>query len=281
MRVPIKTQNEIDKMADAGKILAEIVAKMWEFTKPGVTTLDIDAYANQLCQEYSVVPAFLGYKSGKYRYPATACLSVNEVIVHGVPSLTPLKATDLLTIDMGIEIDGWFSDMSIPAFVVRDVLEKPVPQNLRPEEKSRVENGKRVLRAANASLAAAIGKCKPGNHLKDVCLAIRDTAREYTCRPMLEFVGHGIGRKLHEDPQIPGYWMADMYDDCILQKGMVFAIEAILTAGKATEAKISREDHWSAWPKDLAMTAVSEHTVAIDNTPRILTQVQPFNTNKQ
>jgi len=273
MRVPIKTQNEVDKMADAGKILAEIVTKMWEYTKPGVTTLDIDAYANRLCQEFKVTPAFLGYKSGKYRYPATACLSVNQVIVHGVPNGTPLKATDLLTIDMGIIKDEWFSDMSIPAFANRNVAEKAVPETLPPEEKARIEDGQRVLRAATAALAAAIEKCKPGNHLKDVCLAIRDTAREYKCRPMLEFVGHGVGQKLHEDPQIPGYWMSDVYDDCVLEKGMVFAIEAILTAGKATEAKISREDHWSAWPKDLAMTCVCEHTVAIDDTPHVLTQL--------
>lgn len=263
MKVPIKTPREIEKMADAGKILAEIVAKLWEFTAPGVTTLDLDAYANRLCKEYDVIPAFLGYKVGKNRYPATICASVNEVIVHGVPSGTPLLETDLLAIDMGVIKDNWYSDMCVPGFVGK---------KLKSGQSNRIEDGKRVMRAANAALATAIEKCKPGNRLKDVCLSIRDTALEHNCRPMLEFVGHGIGRKLHEQPQIPGYWMEDIYDDCVLEEGMVFAIEAILTSGKTTEATVSREDRWSAWPKDLAITAVSEHTVAIGDTPRILTK---------
>jgi methionyl aminopeptidase len=263
MRVPIKTPQEVEKMADAGKILAEIVAKMWEFTKAGVTTQDIDAYANELCKENNVLPAFLGVKAGKYRYPAIACLSVNEVVVHGVPNNTPLRETDLLAIDMGVIKDGWYSDMCVPGFVGGKVYET--------KNESELSDKQRVLRAANAALAAAIEMCKPGNRLKDVCLAIRDKAREFECRPMLEFVGHGIGRKLHEDPQIPGYWMEQVYHDFVLEKGMVFAIESILTSGKAVEAKVSREDHWSAWPKDKAMTAVAEHTVAIGEEPRILT----------
>lgn len=254
-------------MAEAGKVLAEIMAKLWEEIKPGITSSDIDTYADALCREYNVLPAFLGVKSGKHKYPAIVCASVNKVVVHGVPDTTPLKATDLLSLDMGVIKDGWYSDMCVPGFVGGKQYE-----TLAEQSDPALADKQRVLRAANAALATAITQCVHGNRLKNVCLSILHTARKYNCRPMLEFVGHGVGRKLHEEPQIPGYWMDQAYKDCVLEEGMVFAVEAILTSGKLVEAKVSREDHWSAWPKDDAPTAVAEHTIAIGNPPRVLTQ---------
>lgn len=269
MRIPIKSPDEIEKMAVSGKILSEIMFKLWEFTKAGISTSDIDAYANRLCRKAEVQPAFLGYRLGNLKYPSTICASRNKVIVHGVPDGTPLKPADLLAIDMGVIKDGWYSDMCVTQFVGGSQFENP-----KNATHTKTQDKQRVLKASRDALERALHQCVPGNQLKNICLTIQETAFKYDCRPMAEFVGHGIGRKLHEEPQIPGYWADGIFEDIKLEQGMVFAIEAILTAGKSTASNTSKEDKWSAWPKDNGMTAVSEHTVAIGNPPRVLTSSQ-------
>lgn len=262
MKVPIKSQKEIEAMAEAGKLLAEIMKQLWEKVGVGVKTSDIDNLALELCKKNKVRPAFLNYEDHDtgHKFPAVICACIDTEIVHGVPSKNKiLKEGDLFTIDMGIEMGSWYSDMARTRIVG--------------DAKSRESKKQNVVAAANSALKKATKMCRPGKHLKDISDAIYHTAEKFKCRPMLEFVGHGIGKELHEPPPVPGHWVAGAYENIELKKGMVFAIEAILTSGDEIEAEISKKDHWSAWPKDRAVTACAENTVAIGNPPRILTSL--------
>jgi methionyl aminopeptidase len=256
MRVSVKIPAQIVLMTQSAKILKDIMDQLWEITIPGTATLAIDNLAMKLCKENKVIPSFLGFKGEKYIFPAAVCVCLNKEVVHGVPSATRIiKEGDIVTIDMGVLYEGWHSDMTVSRVVGRGS-----------------EEARNVVIAADTAVSAAIDKCRPGNYLKEVCKTIFNTANQFGCKPMLEFVGHGIGRQLHEDPQIPGYWIDEFYENPRLQEGMALAIEAILTAGDNLYADVSKTDHWTAWPKDNALTSTTEHTVIVADPPQILTK---------
>lgn len=257
MNVPIKSPDEVVKMQEAGKILAEIMDDIWTKVAVSVKTSHLDKVAFDLCEKHKVRPAFLNYEDSesKHRFPATICACINKETVHGIPSeKKEINDGDLLTIDMGIEIDGWYSDMARSKVVGKNDIQK-----------------QKVVDAANEALVNATKMCVPGKHLKDISETLYSTAAKYGCTPMLEFVGHGIGKNLHEEPAVPGYWVEGIYENIKLKEGIVLAIEAIITSGNEVEAKISKRDHWTAWPKDNAVTACAENTVAISDHPKVLT----------
>lgn len=258
MKIHIKSEKEIEVMSKGGEILAKIIGQLIKYAKPGFSTAVIENKANLLCCEYNVKPAFLNYCVGDKLYPASVCVCLNEEVVHGVPKKDKIiEKGDVVTIDMGIIYKGYYTDMARTIGV--GTIDK------------KAEN---VILASRAGLNAAIKRCVPGNRLSDVCKSIYRAVTKYGCRPMLELVGHGIGKKLHEDPAIPGYWIDGLFEDFVLQRRMTFAVESIVTSGKKCRVKVSKEDGWTAWPRDKALTAAFEDTVVVDNPPRILTSVE-------
>uniref|UniRef100_A0A7C5UUD5 Methionine aminopeptidase n=1 Tax=candidate division CPR3 bacterium TaxID=2268181 RepID=A0A7C5UUD5_UNCC3 len=260
MNVIPKTTKEINRMIEGGKMLALIVKDLLSFVQVGVRCDLIDKKAKELCEKYKVKPAFLNYEMDGKKYPSYVCVCINEEVVHGIPSQNKvIENGDIVTVDMGIIYKGLYLDMARTIGVGKI---SSVSRN--------------VIKASENALISAIKKCRPGNLLSDVSRAIYNTARKYKCKPMIELVGHGIGKALHEDPSIPGYWIESVYEDLVLKKGMTFAVESIITSGKDITVEISKEDGWTTWPKDKALTAVFEDTIVVSDPPVVLTAFKNF-----
>ena len=247
--VVLKTSQEIEKMRRAGKIVREVLELVRTRVKPGVTTLDLEKAAEARLQELNVKAAFKGY----HGYPCVLCTSVNSEVVHGIPSpKRVLKQGDIVSVDFGVVVDGYYGDSAITV---------PVGEI--------DENAARLLRVTEQSLQAAIAVVKPGATLGDVGAAVQGVVEGEGFSVVRDFVGHGIGSQMHEDPQVPNYGQKGQ--GMKLKPGMVIAIEPMVNAGKPEVMVL--EDGWTAVAKDGSMSAHFEHTVAVTaDGARILTE---------
>lgn len=252
--IPVKTRREINEMREAGRHVGEILLLLREAARPGTQTAEIDQIARREIDARGLTSSFLGYGPGGLPpYPAAVCISVNEEIVHGIPGSRELRDGDLLSIDFGI-IHGGFHGDSAVTIPIGDVS---------PESEE-------LLKATRDSLYVGIEQMVSGNRLSDIGNAIQARVEEAGFSVVRQFVGHGIGRLLHEPPQIPNYGKPGRGPR--LAEGMVFALEPMVNAG-GFEVRML-EDQWTAVTADGSLSAHFEHTILLsDNGPEILTRV--------
>jgi methionyl aminopeptidase len=243
-----KSPSEIETMKEAGRITARALRLVGEAVRPGVSTGELDQVAEQAIREEGAIPAFKGY----HGFPATICASVNHEVVHGIPSLSRrLCEGDAVSVDVGAVIEGFYGD-SARTFPVGRIS----------------EDARALLDATLASLESGIGMCIPGNRLYDISAAVQRVAEGAGFSVVREYVGHGIGREMHEEPQVPNFGTEGKGP--LLETGMVFAIEPMINFGKA--AVRSLDDGWTVVTEDGEMSAHFEHTVAVtDDGPLVLT----------
>lgn len=238
---------EIDRLARVNELVARVLAELKAMVAPGVTTADLDAAAERRLVEAGAEPAFKGY----HGYPATICASVNEQVVHGIPSKRPLAEGDIISIDMGAKLDGFYGDSAVT-----------VPVGEVSEE------AQRLLAVTEASLYKGLEAVKAGARVSDIGAAVQAHVEAHGFSVVREFVGHGIGTKLHEEPQIPNYGPGGRGPR--LSEGMVLAIEPMVNFGKPAVKVLG--DGWTAVTKDGSLSAHFEHTVVVTgNGCRILT----------
>jgi methionyl aminopeptidase len=249
MAIVCKSQSEIDKMRRSGHIVRQVLEELGAIVRPGVTTMDLEKTAEQKIKELGAKPAFKGY----YDYPCVLCTSVNEEIVHGIPSAKRvLKHGDIVSIDCGVVLDGYYGDAAITLAV----------GEVSPERK-------KLMEVTEQSLYKAIEQVRIGNRVSDIGGAVQEYVEANGFSVVREFVGHGIGTRLHEEPQVPNFRShgADMR----LREGMVLAIEPMVNSGRP-EARVLA-DKWTAVTADGSSSAHFEHCVAVTrNGPLILTQ---------
>ncbi len=250
----LKSSEELAVMRKASRIVAEILAELRKVVAPGVTTDELDALAERLTLAKGARPAFKGYRPRGVTYPKTLCVSVNEEIVHGIPSSRKIKSGDIVSLDFGVVYDGFFGDAAITVAVGKVTA-----------------HAAKLMEVTRASLYAAIEHARAGNRISDIASAVQATAEGAGFSVVEDFAGHGIGRSLHEDPQVPNYFQRGMPNPR-LQAGMVLAIEPMVNEGTA-RLKILN-DGWTAVTADGKLSAHFEHSVAItDNGPQILTEL--------
>ena len=252
-KVRIKSRSEIEAMRGSGQAASILLQRIGEAVKPGVSTYELDRISRKTIKELGGTSSFLGYQlPGHEPYPATICASVNEEIIHGIPSKNRLlKEGDIIGIDTAILLGGYHGDNAF-TFRVGEIS----------------SDAQKLLDVTRGALYNAIDAAKPGNRLGDVCYATQSYAEAYGCSVARDFVGHGIGRKMHEAPQVPNYGEAGK--GLRLKAGMVLAIEPMINAG--TSEAIVLEDSWTAITVDRSLSAHFEHTVAIlSDGPEILT----------
>ncbi len=252
--IPIKTRREVESMRAAGRHVAEILLELREITRAGVTTGEIDARARQLIDQRGVVSSFLGYAPrGLPAFPAVICISVNEEIVHGIPGERELRDGDIVTLDFGVEAEGFHGDSAVTI---------PIGE----VDPAALE----LIEATRASLYCGVEAMRPGNRLSDIGNRVQQHAEKPGYSVVRDFVGHGIGRQLHEPPQIPNYGSPGRGPR--LLSGMVFAIEPMVNVGGPDVRML--DDDWTAVTDDGSLSAHFEHTILVtDNGPEILTQV--------
>ena len=242
-----KTPEEIDKIAAAGEILVATLDLLESKVRPGVSTSDLDAAAERLIRSRGAVPSFKGYRG----FPGSICASPNAMVVHGIPGPYRLGRGDIISLDVGVTLDGWVADAA-RTFSVGP----PTPE---------VAN---LLDATERSLHAGVAQCRPGNRLGDVSHAIQAEAEAAGLSIVRSLVGHGVGRDMHEDPQVPNFGSPGKGP--LLEEGMVLAIEPMTTAGRAAVRVGS--DGWAIYAGDGSRSAHFEHTVAVTaGGPRVLT----------
>jgi len=249
--IPIKSAKEAEKMRQACRTASEILDRVSELVRPGVTTKEIDEAAADFMQEAKVKSAFLGYRLGHRVFPGNICISLNDEVVHGIGSQRRIQYGDIVKLDIGVIQEGWVGDTAttIPVGIVDDVTE-------------------RLLRITESALDRAISVAEEGVRLGDICAEIEDEAARNRFSVVREFVGHGVGRKLHEEPQIPNYGKRGSGPK--LKAGMTLAIEPMINVGTA-EVRLL-EDGWTVRTADGSRSAHFEHTVLITKDgPEILT----------
>lgn len=244
-----KSSEQIEKMYRAGQVLAEVVLELREAVAPGARLIDLNDLAERSIRLRGGVPSFLGYRG----FPASICASPNEVVVHGIPDETELKQGDTIAVDFGLILDGWHADTAY-TFSVGAIS----------------SDAERLLKVTEESLYAAVAECKIGNYVSDISNAVEIVAEEAGFGVVREYAGHGVGRSLHEDPQVPNYGPAGRGPK--LEAGWVLAIEPMVNLG-GWETKLL-DDGWTVVTADGSISAHFEHTVAVtDGGPRILTQL--------
>jgi len=245
--IELKNANQLEKMRNAGRIVGETLALLRELAKPGITTLELDRMAEEYIRAQGAIPAFKGYNG----FPATLCTSINEQVVHGIPGLRCLESGDIISIDCGAVKEGYFGDaaVTLPIGDVGEDLQK-------------------LLRVTEESLMLGIAQAKVGNRLYDVSYAVQAHVEANGYSVVRDYVGHGIGRAMHEDPQIPNFGKPGRGPR--LEVGMALAIEPMVNMG--TYEVQTLKDHWTVVTKDNRPSAHFEHTVAItENGLEILT----------
>ncbi len=245
-----KSHAELEKMRRSGQILRQVHEAVKEAVKPGITTMDLERVAEEKIRELGAKPAFKGY----YDYPCVLCTSVNNEIIHGIPSeKRVLKEGDIVSIDCGVVLDGYYGDAAITV---------AVGDSLRPEVQ-------KLLKVTEESLYKGIEKMRIGNAVGDVGAAVQEWVEAHGFSVVREFVGHGIGTKLHEDPQVPNFGQRG--HGARLREGMVLAIEPMVNIGKPGTRVL--DDNWTAVTEDGSFSAHFEHCVAVTkNGPLILTE---------
>ena len=242
-----KTPEEIDKMAAAGAILVRTLALVESKIRAGITTADLDAAAERFIRSQGGKPAFKGYRG----FPGSLCTSPNSMVVHGIPGPYELSRGDVLSVDCGVVLDGWVADAA-RTFAVGSIS----------------PTARKLLTTTEASLHAAAEQCRPGNRLGDVSHAVQEVVEAEGLSVVRSLVGHGIGRDMHEDPQIPNYGPPGKGPR--LEEGMVLAVEPMVTAGR--HAVRMGDDHWAIYSQDGSLAAHFEFTIAVTaDGPRVLT----------
>lgn len=251
-----KSPAELEKMRKAGILVYQVLSAVRKMIQAGVTTLDLEIVAEKMIRDAGAKPAFKGYyvPAAGSKFPTVLCTSVNCEVVHGMPSAKRvLQAGDIISVDTGVQLDGYFGDsaITVPVGEVSDEVN-------------------RLLRVTEESLELAIQQARPGNRLFDICGAVERHVTSNGFSIVREFVGHGIGTSLHEEPQVPNY-VDRRNENPRLKEGMVLAIEPMVAAGRP-ETKVL-EDRWTAVTKDASNAAHFEHCVAItSNGPLVLTR---------
>ncbi|MGA7887152.1 MAG: type I methionyl aminopeptidase [Acidobacteriaceae bacterium] len=250
MAITIRTPQEIEKMRRSGQVVREVLEQVRREVKPGATTQDLERVAAAKIRELGATPAFQGY----HGYPCVLCTSINNEVVHGIPSAErKLRDGDIVSIDTGVVMDGYYGDSAITVAVGSKVAEKT----------------QKLLAVTEASLKSAIRAVKPGATLGDVGAAVQETVEAQGFSVVRDFVGHGIGTHLHEDPQVPNYGTRGRGQK--LKAGMVLAIEPMVNEGGAAVQVL--RDGWTTVTRDGSWSAHFEHTVAVtDEGALVLTQ---------
>ena len=253
MELELKSKDDLERMRRAGQIVAEVLERLQVEVKPGVTTLDLDRIAEEMTRKRGAVPAFKGYQVGTRVFPAALCVSINEEVVHGIPAPRALKEGDIVGLDFGVVVEGYYGDAAVTVPVGKI---SPQAQHL--------------LDATRESLWQGIRTIKVGSRLGDLSHAIQRYAESAGLSVVREFVGHGIGRRLHEEPQVPNF--GEPGRGRLLREGMVLAIEPMLNLGEP--GVMVKEDGWTAVTRDGSLSAHFEHSVAITaEGPVVLTQL--------
>jgi methionyl aminopeptidase len=242
-----KSEQEIEAMARAGRVVADTLVLIGESLRPGVTTQELDELAEEHIRSQGGAPTFKGY----HGFPASICTSPNSMVVHGIPGEYRVEDGDLLSVDVGVTLDGFVAD-SAYTFSVGTISDET----------------QRLLDVGQAALEAGISEARPGNHVGDISAAVQRTVEEASFSVVKSLVGHGVGRSMHEEPQIPNW--GEPGRGPLLESGMTLAIEPMINAGSA-EVFVA-DDRWSISTDDGSLSAHFEHTVAVtDAGPRILT----------
>ncbi|HZP45220.1 MAG TPA: type I methionyl aminopeptidase [Candidatus Binataceae bacterium] len=253
--VTLKSADELALMRRAGRIVAEVLDELVAAARPGITTLELDQIAEEGTRRRGACPAFKGYRPHDVTYHHSLCVSINEEIVHGVPRAgRKLKVGDIVGLDFGVSYKGYFGDAA------RTIAIGPVSAEAQ-----------RLIRVTREALYAGIAHARSGNRISDIARAVQATAERAGYSVVTEFAGHGIGRRLHEDPQVPNYFRPGMPNPRLLP-GMVLAIEPMVNQG-GPELEILA-DGWTAITADHKLSAHFEHSVAItDGDPEILSEL--------
>jgi len=242
-----KSSEEIETMARAGAVVADALALIEEHLQPGITTGELDALADEFIRGRGGVPTFKGYRG----YPAATCLSPNAMVVHGIPGKVKLENGDILSVDVGVTLEGFVAD-SAWTFAVGTIT----------------DDAQRLLDTCKAALEAGIAEARVGKTISDISRAVQTVTEGAGFSVIRSLVGHGVGRSMHEDPQVPNF--VSSYTGPELQDGMTIAIEPMITAGGADV--YIHDDEWSISTTDGSLAAHFEHTVAVTPAgPRILT----------
>ena len=245
--ITIKSPREIEIMRRSGKITAKTLARLIEAAKPGVTTRELDRIADESIRALGGIPTFIGYNG----YPSAICTSVNDEVVHGMPGPRTLLDGDLLSIDIGTTLEGYVSDSAVTVAIGRVS-----------------ETAQRLMRVTQECLMAGIAEMQAGNRLGDIGHAVQQHAESNGYGVVRQLVGHGIGTKMHEEPQVPNYGTPG--HGTLLRPGLVLAIEPMITEG--TYEVETLDDGWTVITEDGKLAAHFEHTIAItDEGPKILT----------
>lgn len=248
--IVLKSPTELDTMRAAGRLAARVLQAVSNKAAPGVTTLELEGVAEEEIAKAGATPAFKGYRD----YPCVLCTSINDEIVHGIPSERKLEAGDIVSIDVGVKLNGYYADSAITL-----ALEPVAPERAR------------LMRVTREALAHAVRQARAGNDLGEISAAVQRHVEAAGFSVVREFVGHGIGRELHEEPQVPNYVQSGLGHGPKLEPGMVLAIEPMVAAGSA--AVKMRPDRWTAVTSDGSSAAHFEHCVAVTkNGPWILTE---------
>jgi methionyl aminopeptidase len=244
-----KSSRELALMREAGRIVALTLARLEEQVRPGINTAELDAVADEFVREQGAEPSFLGYRG----YPASLCVSVNQEVVHGVPGPRVLKEGDIVSLDFGAIREGYQGDAAITVGVGH-ISEK----------------AQELIDVTRGALAAAIAQCRSGNYLGDVSASIQTYAESRGFSVVRQYVSHGIGRQMHEDPQIPNYGLPGR--GMLLKPGMTFALEPMVNVGTYLTRVL--DDGWTVVTDDGELSAHFEHTIAItEGEPETLTRV--------
>jgi methionyl aminopeptidase len=248
--VTLKTADQIAKMREAGKVVAAMLAATRDAVKPGITTAELDRIAADILARAGAVSSFLGY----YGYPATICTSVNEQIVHGIPSKRKLKEGDIVGIDAGAIVDGWHADAAITVPVGKISVQAQT-----------------LIDVTREALARGTAAATVGNRLGDIGAAVQQYAESQGFSVVRNYVGHGIGRAMHEDPQVPNYGTADL--GRVIREGLCIAIEPMVNVGGIATRVL--DDNWTVVTEDGSLSAHFEHTLAcLPDGPLILTRAE-------
>jgi methionyl aminopeptidase len=250
--IVLRSREEIELIRNACQVVAEVLARLCEEVRPGVTTAELDRLAEELARKRGAVPAFKGYNVAGRVYPAALCASINEEVVHGMPSpKRVLKEGDIIGLDFGVVKDGYYGDSAVTVGVGQVT-----------------DRASQLMRVTRDSLHRGIDNVRAGNRIRDVSRAIQEHAESHGYGVVRDFVGHGIGQRLHEEPQVPNY--VSNGQNPRLKEGMVLAIEPMVCEG-TWEVDIL-DDGWTAVTRDRRLAAHFEHSVAVTaEGPEILT----------
>ena len=244
-----KSQKEIEKMRASGRLVGQVLQELRQMVGPGVTTLEVDAAADKMISDAGAYPTFKGYNG----FPFSICASVNEQIVHGFPSSYELQEGDIFSIDVGVTLDGFVGDTATT-----------IPVGTASEDRLQ------LIRVTEECLERAIEQCRAGKHLGDIGWAVQSHAEQHGYSVVRDYVGHGIGRRMHEDPQIPNYGKPGKGPK--IKKGYVFAVEPMVNMGSYYTKTL--KDGWTVVTVDGLPSAHAEHTIAItEDGPEVLTRV--------